>query len=132
MADNKQNNNSIIIGATVHGFIYQKPMAGTQVETIDLGKFGTRLMKWGKGLECSKVFDGDKEVAYIFWQKSGKPAKIRLLNEEEKHYYMLSYDQTSFIYFENKEKKVVIDSKLATALMFFYRNFVLRLAELKG
>lgn len=127
-----KDNNGMIIGATKTGYIYQKPMAGAQEETIDLGKFGKRTLRYGKGLECSKVLNGDKEVAYIFWQKSGDSPKIRILSEKEKHYYMLSYDQTSFIYFQDKKRVVVMDSKLANALWFFHKNFVVRLAELKN
>lgn len=129
----EQNNNGIIIGATTHGYVYSKPMASAQEEVIDLSKFGSRLMKWGKGLDCSKIFKEKEEVARIFWQKSGDPAKIRLMGEEEKRYYMLSYTKDDFIYFNEKKEKVVVnDQALRNALWFFYKNFVVRLAELKG
>lgn len=127
-----QNNNGILVGAETHGYVYSKPMPGAQVEVIDLGKFGKRSMKWSKGLECSKVYDGDKEVAYIFWEKSGKAPRIRLLSEDVKRYYMKAYNQDAFIYYDGDEKVTVMDQKLVNALWFFYRNFVMKLAELKG
>lgn len=125
-------NNGILIGAETHGYVYSKPLPGINEETIDLGKFGTRTMRWGKGLDCTKVFDCNKEVARIMWDKDGSSPRIRFMGEEGIRYYMLSYDQKSFIHFEDKKKVVVMDGKLATALMFFYRNFVMKLAELKG
>ena len=126
-------NNNIIIGADVHRYVYTQQLPGINEEIVDLGeKFGSRLMKWGKGLDCTKIYNGDKEVAYIFWQKSGKAPRIRLLNEDVKRYYMKAYNQDAFIYYDGDKKVTVMDAKLANALWFFYKNFVLKLAELKG
>lgn len=127
----KQDNN-VVVGATKTGYIYSKSLQGAQEEVIDLGeKFGTRVMRWGKGLDCTKIYNSDKEeVARIMWDKSGKAPRIRFMNSDV--YYVKAYNEDAFLHFVDGKKVVVMDAKLANALWFFYKNFVIRLAQLKG